>query len=108
MDFVLDHIADLSRWSRSHLDEVALAVTATLLVLFGSQVNGFIQARLGSLPTAVRVPAFALACLALYGAAMTFLTPWVVKGLAQFNNYALAPVLLIGVCLLGVLAERRS
>ncbi len=39
---------------------------------------------------------------------MTFLTPWVVKGLAQFNNYALAPVLLIGVCLLGVLAERRS
>ncbi len=39
MDFVLDHIADLSRWSRSHLDEVALAVTATLLVLFGSQVT---------------------------------------------------------------------
>ncbi len=108
MDFVLAHIADLSRWSRSHLDEVALAVTATLLVLFGSQVNTFIQARLGSLPTAIRVPAFALACLAVYGAAMIFLTPWVVKGLAQFNNYALAPVLLIGVCLLGVLAERRS
>ncbi len=45
---------------------------------------------------------------ALCRAAMTFLTPWVVKGLAQFNNYALAPVLLIGVCLLGVLAERRG
>ncbi|TWI58385.1 uncharacterized protein DUF3392 [Pseudomonas duriflava] len=107
MDYVLSIVADASRWCRGHLGEIALALISTLLVMFGTEINGWVKQRLGSLPTLVRVPALAAATVAIYGAATTHLTPWVVKGLGQFNNYSLAPVLLIGVCLLGVLAERR-
>jgi hypothetical protein len=32
----------------------------------------------------------------------------VVKGLSQFNNYALAPVLLVVLVLIGVVADRRG
>jgi hypothetical protein len=32
----------------------------------------------------------------------------VVKGLGQFNNYALAPVLLVVLVLIGVVADRRG
>ena len=35
MDLLLDLIATLSRWSRSHLYEISLAIMATLFVLFG-------------------------------------------------------------------------
>ncbi|MCM2321538.1 MAG: DUF3392 domain-containing protein, partial [Pseudomonas sagittaria] len=33
MDLLLDLFVTLSRWCRSHLDEIALAVVAALLVL---------------------------------------------------------------------------
>jgi len=42
------------------------------------------------------------------GAALIYATPWVVKGLGQFNNYALAPVLLVVLVLIGVVADRRG
>lgn len=42
------------------------------------------------------------------GAALIYATPWVVKGLSQFNNYALAPVLLVVLVLIGVVADRRG
>jgi hypothetical protein len=37
---------------------------------------------------------------------MVFLTPWLAQGLGHFNNYTLAPVLLLVFFLIGVLADR--
>ncbi|MCG7372286.1 DUF3392 domain-containing protein [Pseudomonas luteola] len=107
MDYLLSLIAEASRWCRGHLAEIALALISTLLVMFGTEINNWMKQRLGNLPTFVRVPVLASASVSLYGAATTHLTPWVVKGLGQLNNYSLAPALLVGACLLGVLAERR-
>jgi len=42
-----------------------------------------------------------------HGAALIYATPWVVRGLSQFNNYSLAPVLLVVLVLIGVVADRR-
>ena len=36
MDLLLDLIVTLSRWSRSHLGDISLAIMATLLVLFSA------------------------------------------------------------------------
>ena len=49
MDYALDLIATLSRWSRSHLSDISLAIMATLLVLFGPAINAWVQQRIGSL-----------------------------------------------------------
>ncbi|WP_034004790.1 DUF3392 family protein [Pseudomonas aeruginosa] len=73
MDYALDLIATLSRWSRSHLSDISLAIMATLLVLF---------------------------------LAMVFVTPWLAKGLGYFNNYTLAPVLLLVFFVIGMIADR--
>ena len=72
MDLVLDLLANVSRWSRSHLSEIALALIGCVLVLFGADFKG-----------------------------------WVERGLSQFNNYSLAPVLLVVLVLIGVVADRR-
>ncbi|WP_121410459.1 DUF3392 family protein, partial [Pseudomonas aeruginosa] len=49
---------------------------------------------------------FVTLCALGYGLAMIFLTPWLAKGLGYFNNYTLAPVLLLVFFLIGVLADR--
>ena len=108
MDLVLDLLSTISRWSRSNLSEISLALVGCLLVLFGTDIKSWVEGRLGNLAGALRVPFMALLVLIGSGAALIYATPWVVKGLSQFNNYALAPVLLVVLVLIGVVADRRG
>ena len=39
--------------------------------------------------------------------ARTYVTPWVNRDMSQFNNYSLAPVLVVVLALIGVVADRR-
>ncbi len=106
MDYALDLIATLSRWSRSHLSDISLAIMATLLVLFGPAINAWVQQRIGSLNFVFRTLLFVLICAVGYGLAMVFVTPWLAKGLGYFNNYTLAPVLLLVFFVIGIIADR--
>lgn len=106
MDYALDLIATLSRWSRSHLSDISLAIMATLLVLFGPAINAWVQQRIGSLNFVFRTVLFVLICAVGYGLAMVFVTPWLAKGLGYFNNYTLAPVLLLVFFVIGMIADR--
>ncbi|KXE76016.1 hypothetical protein AW931_01750 [Pseudomonas aeruginosa] len=107
MDYALDLIATLSRWSRSHLSDISLAIMATLLVLFGPAINAWVQQRIGSLNFVFRTLLFVLICAVGYGLAMVFVPPpWLAKGLGYFNNYTLAPVLLLVFFVIGMIADR--
>jgi hypothetical protein len=107
MDLVLDLLANVSRWSRNHLSEIALALVGCLLVLFGSDIKGWMEQRIGSISGALRIPLMALLCTVGSGLALIYATPWVERGLSQFNNYSLAPVLLVVLALVGVIADRK-
>ncbi|MBD9483005.1 DUF3392 domain-containing protein [Pseudomonas sp. PDM14] len=107
MDLLLDLIATLSRWSRSHLYEIALAIMATLFVLFGPGINAWVQRSISGLNFFLRTLIFVLICAVGYGLAIVFLTPWLAQGLGYFNNFTLAPVLLLVFFLIGVLADRN-
>lgn len=50
MDLVLDLLATVSRWSRSNLSEISLALVGCLLVLFGTDVKAWAEQRLGAWP----------------------------------------------------------
>ena len=69
MDLVLDLLATVSRWSRSNLSEISLALVGCLLVLFGADIKGWVEQRLGSIAGALRVPLIALLCMIGSGAA---------------------------------------
>ncbi|KPA89472.1 DUF3392 domain-containing protein [Pseudomonas fuscovaginae UPB0736] len=107
MDLILGLLATVSRWSRSNLSEISLALVGCLLVLFGADLKAWVDQRLGSIAGALRVPLMALLCMIGSGLALIYATPWVVRGLSQFNNYSLAPVLLVVLILIGVVADRR-
>ncbi len=94
MDYALDLIATLSRWSRSHLSDISLAIMATLLVLFGPAINAWVQQRIGSLNFVFRTLLFVLICAVGYGLAMVFVTPLAGQGprlLQQLHPGARAP-----------------
>lgn len=106
MDLLLDLVITLSRWSRGHLYDISLAIMATLLVLFGPGINNWIRRSIGGLNFLLRTLLFVLVCVAGYGLAIIFLTPWLESGLGYFNNYTLAPALVLIFFLIGVLADR--
>lgn len=107
MDLVLDLIATLSRWSRHHLSDISLAIMATVFVLFGPALNGWVQKNVGGLNFILRTLAFVVFCALIYGLGIIYLSPWLAKGLAQFNNYTLAPVLILMLFIIGVIADRN-
>lgn len=107
MDLVLDLIATLSQGCRAHLHNISLAILATLFVLFGPDLNAWLQRRLSGLNFVLRTQLFVLFCALVYGLGIINLTPWLAGALAQFNNYTLAPVLLLVLFLVGVLSERH-
>ena len=103
---LLDLIVNLSRWSRGHLYDISLAIMATLFVLFGPGLNTWVQRSIGSLNFILRTLIFVIVCAVGYGLAIVFLTPWLAKGLAHFNNFTLSPVLLLVFFIIGILADR--
>lgn len=107
MDIVVDLVVALSKWSRMHLRDIALAIMATALVLFGPQINAWVGRSIGHLNFFIRTFIFILVCALGYGLAVVYLTPLIASSLAHLNNFTLAPVLLMIFVLLGVVADRH-
>ena len=107
MDLLLDLIVTLSRWSRSHLYDISLAIMATLLVLFGPGINAWVQRNTASMNFIFRTLIFVLLCALGYGLLIIFATPYLAKGLGLFNNFTLAPVLILVFFIFGILANRN-
>lgn len=106
MDLLTDFIVTLSQWSRAHLSNIALALMATFLILFGPVANHWIKRQVGHLNFLFRTLIFILVCAFGYGLAIIFLTPLLASALGQLNNYTLAPVLVLVFILIGVFADR--
>jgi hypothetical protein len=107
MDLLLALIVTLSRWSRSHLYAISLAIMATLLVLFGPGINAWVQRSTASMNFILRTLIFVLLCAVGYGLVIVFVTPMLAKGLGHFNNFTLAPVLILVFFVIGILADRN-
>ena len=107
MEVMLELFATTSRWCRGHLDEIALGLMAAVLVVLGPSFKGWTQQRAGGMNFLLRTLIFMILCTLVYGMAIVYLPPWIAKGLAQLNNYTLAPVLLTALVAIGLLAERN-
>lgn len=107
MDLLADLTLTLSRWSRAHLSDIALAILATLLVLFGPDLNAWVRQRIGGFNFVFRTLVLVGLCALVYGVALTYLTPWLTHGLGQLNNYTLAPFLLLVFLTIGIIADQR-
>lgn len=104
---ILDLNARMAHLIQPHLKEIALAIVATCLVIYGDKVNGFLKRAVSSWVFLARVLAFVLMCTFGYGLLTLWSQPLVYWLMLQVD-YVYRPALVIGIfLLLGVLAERK-
>ncbi len=106
----MNWINDLLLQSAAHLKpytaQLAVALVATLLVIYGDRINKTVRLLVRPYPFILRISAFVVLCTLGYGA----LTVWGASQLkmlmGSLPDVYFAPVVLLAFIILGVLAER--
>lgn len=108
MSIIYDLNLQLAQHMNLYLNDIALAIVATCLVIYGNNLNNYIKRAVSSWMFIARILAFILMCTFGYG----LLTIWLQPILVMILKYILLPYLPISVaaifCILGVLAERKK
>jgi hypothetical protein len=98
----------LSEAMRPHLSQIAIAISMTLLAIFGSDINVGVKALVIKYPFLVRVAVFILLVVFGYGAASLGISYLFARALMQLDNHYLAAVVVLSFILVGVLAEHKG
>jgi lysylphosphatidylglycerol synthetase-like protein (DUF2156 family) len=91
---------------RPHNSEIALAMVATLLVIFGDHINRGLKYLVRKQLTWLRVIAFIGLCSVGYGALSIWLTPILSSFLQNQSAVAYVVAVMGSFLVLGILAER--
>ncbi|MFH1571717.1 MAG: DUF3392 domain-containing protein [Gemmatimonadota bacterium] len=107
MEYATQFLAAANTWVGAHLSAISAAVTTTLLVVFGDDINRFVKNRIRGHNFLVRTAVFVALCAFGYGLLSVLLTPSVGALLTYFGSQYLAPVTLAAFVAMGLLAERK-
>lgn len=108
MGLIQELLWRLGSWTREHTSAIALAIVATLLVVYGNDINNWLKKRLRPYPMPVRILGFVLMCAFGYGAMTVFLTPYLAQWIGMISTRWLAPAVAGIFLLIGWLAEKRQ
>jgi hypothetical protein len=98
----------ITTFLQHHLHEIATAIIATLLVIFGSDINRFVKRMVKTNHFLVRLGVFVLVCAIGYGIATLYLTDLLLKMLAAIPKQFLIPGVASTFIVLGLIAESRN
>ncbi|MFW6278401.1 MAG: DUF3392 domain-containing protein [Halorhodospira sp.] len=108
MELVNELLWRSGSWVQGHIHDIALALIATLLVIYGSSINRFIARPLRPYPWLVRVGAFVLLCAFGYGALTVWITPLLAEALLHIETRYLGAATFGIFLVIGWLAERKN
>lgn len=102
-----DILLSMSGFVRPYIFEISTMVIATLLVLYGDNINRAVKRQISHYHFIVRTFIFILLCAFGYGLLLTWLVPLIARLLHSVPSLYLG-VVTIGILIaLGVLAERK-
>ncbi|WP_114417420.1 DUF3392 domain-containing protein [Marinospirillum perlucidum] len=107
MDLINEILWRSGNWAHSHLQDITLAFVATLLVVYGDNINGLVKRQLRPYPRIVRISGFVLLCAFGYGALTVLLTPVLGNWLGLIPVKWLLPLVVALFLLIGWMAERK-
>ena len=96
-----------SQWIRPYLFKVAFALAATLLIIYGADINRKVKMILKPYPFYARLLFFIGICSFGYGLLTVFLTWCISKIMGWIPNLWLFPAICLMFVLIGFVAERR-
>ena len=99
-------IADIASHVRPYNTEIAVALIATALVIFGGAINEMVRSLIRTQPIWLRVIVFILLCAVGYGLLAVWLTGLVKGYLAGLSSGWYLLVVSTAFIVVGILAER--
>lgn len=100
-------LVELGAWMRGHLAYISVMIAATLLVIFGNDINRTVKRQISHYHFLFRTIIFVLLCAFGYGILMNWMAPFIQFQLGQLSLQYLGLVV-IGIMLaLGIIAERK-
>lgn len=101
-------IHNIAAYVRPHIDDIALALVATLLVIFGDTINDLVRRMVRGQPVWLRVGVFIALCTFGYGMLSVWLTPVLESYLRTLSAGVFLGVVVGAFVLVGILAERYN
>ncbi|WP_286267829.1 DUF3392 domain-containing protein [Thalassotalea atypica] len=98
---------DIGLWFRPYQYQCALAIIATILVIFGNEINDAIKGLVKRQHFLVRTGVFIVVCAFGYGLATVWLTAKLAEMLAKIPNIYVFPSVLIVFFMLGMYAQKQ-
>lgn len=97
-----------SRGMRPYLPQVALAITSTVLAIYGGDINKAVKDAVKSYPFIARLAVFVMLVAFGYGAINLLVSHWLAQLMGLFGNFWLMPITVTVFLLLGLLAEEKN
>jgi len=104
---VIELFNDLGHWFRPYQYQSALAIIATVLVIFGNDINSAIKKLVVRQHFIVRTSVFILVCAFGYGLLTVWLTSLLAQQLAKLPDLYLLPVVFTVFFTLGIYAQKQ-
>ena len=104
---VFELFNDLGLWFRPYQYQSALAIIATILVIFGNDINSAVKKLVAKQHFIVRTSVFVLVCAFGYGLITVWLTSLLSQQLAKVPNLYLLPVVFMIFFALGMYAQKQ-
>lgn len=100
-------LIELGQWFRPYQYQTALAIVATILVVFGNDINSAIKHLFRKQHFIVRTLAFVLICAFGYGLATVWLTSVLASQLAKVPTVYIVPLVVTVFIGLGMYAQKQ-
>jgi hypothetical protein len=104
----MEHLNPIGQWIQPFLGDIALAIVAALLVIYGNDINRVVKRAVGKKPLVIRFLAFVALCTIGYGFLTVNITQWLAKGMARIPLAYLPIAVLLSFIALAMLAERKN
>ncbi len=108
MDLINEYLIRSGNWAHGHMDNITLALVATLLVVYGDHINRFVKQSLKPYPRILRVIAFVAMCAFGYGFLTVLLTPVLANWFGMVSIKWLAPLVAAAFLWIGWIAEKKN
>ncbi|WP_299012862.1 DUF3392 domain-containing protein [uncultured Photobacterium sp.] len=108
MNTVIAYLADGGQFMRPWLAEIATAMIACLLVIFGSDINRILRRHLACTNFIVRTLVFVLVNAFGYGFLSISVSPWLAKQLGNIPSQWLFCVVVATFLFVGAWAQRNK
>ncbi len=104
---MMELLIDLGRDFRPYQYQCSLAIIATLLVIFGHDINNAIKHMVRKQHFLVRTVIFIAVCAVGYGLVTVWLTNFLSKQLSTIPNLYIVPVIILIFVALGSYAQKQ-